>query len=90
MLAAIDLRHYLAEEQQKESQDDSDADKLQPIGTTETHRVGDEVVAEHDDGDVHQVVGYQDGCQRTLGVIPERHDLTIVIIVLVQLAKVGR
>ena len=91
MLAAIDLRHNLAEEQQQERQQHGDTDELQPIGTAEVHRMREEIIAEHDDGDVHQVVGNQNRRQGPLRVVPERQDFPVVIVVaLFQLVQIGR
>ena len=66
MLSTIHLRHDFTKKQQQEGQQHCHTCKLQPPRRTEVHRVAEEISAEHDDGDVHQIVGYQYGSQRTL------------------------
>ena len=66
MLPGIDLWHNLTKEQQQERQQNSNHHKLQPVSRTESEYLCEEIVAEHDDRDVHQIVGNQDGGQRTL------------------------
>ena len=53
--------------------------------------MGKEVVAQHDDGDVHQVVGDENGGQGTLGVFTKGENLTVTLSSsLLQLTQVGR
>ena len=66
MLAAVHLGHNLAEQQQEEGQQHRHAQKLQPPRTTEIDGMAEEIAEEHDNGDVHQIVGDKDGSQRTL------------------------
>ena len=66
VLLTVDFRHNFAKEQQDESQQNGDHEKLQPHGSAEVHDMGEEVVAQHDDGHIHQIVGNQNGSQRAL------------------------
>ena len=44
--------------------------------------MGKEIVAEHDDGDVHQIIGDQDGGQRSLRVFTKCLNLLVSLILL--------
>ena len=63
-LSCVDLRHNLAEQQQQECEQYRDAQEMQPIGIAKVDDMCKEVVAQHDDGDVDQIVGNQDRGQR--------------------------
>ena len=91
MLAAINLGHNLAKEQQQEGEQHRHTDKLQPPRRTEVDGMVEEIGAEHDDGDVYQIVGNQDGGQRALRIFTQRLDADVALrLLLVQLAQVGR
>ena len=77
VLPRIDLGHDFAEEQQEEGEDDGDAEKLEPQCLAEVHHIRKDIVAEHDDGDVDQVVGDKDCSQRALTLFPESLDITV-------------
>ena len=66
MLGGIDLGHDLAKEQQEESQQDGNDEELQPVGRAKVDDMAEEIVTEHDDRHVHQVVGDKNGGQRPL------------------------
>ena len=57
MLSGIDLGHNFSEKQQQEGQQHRHAQELQPPGTAKVDEVVKEVAEEHNDGDVHQIVG---------------------------------
>ena len=92
MLSGIDLGHDFAKQQQEESQQNGNHDELQPIGRTKIDDVTEEIIAEHDDRHVHQVVGNQDGGQCPLRVLAQLRDQSIaVVLLLVKLIQiVGR
>ena len=56
-MGGIDLGHNLAKEEQKESKENGETNELQPIGTSEVDDMCEEIVAEHDNSHIHQVVG---------------------------------
>ena len=58
---------------------------------SEIHKTGKNIVAQHDDRDIHQVVGDEDRSQGTLTVIAELLDLPVIgIAVWIQVIEVGR
>ena len=66
ILSGINLRHNLSEEQKQECKDYRDDKELKPIGfRTKLHDSGKNIVEEHDNGDIHKVIGYQYGSQCT-------------------------
>ena len=88
--AREDLGHDLAEEQQEEGEQDGDADELQPVGFSEIDKVTEDVVAEHDDGHVDEVVGNQDGGQGALAVVAQQLYVLVGSVVLgVELVQVA-
>ena len=89
VLPAVHLRHDFAEEQQQERQQHGDAKELHPCGL-ELHQRGKHIVAKHDDGDVHEVVGYQDGSQRSFTIFSKFfHMLVGGCLLVVDLGQVG-
>ena len=70
-MPAIDFGHDLSEEQQEEGQDDRDTDESQPRRVSEVYDTVEDIIAQHDDGDVDQVVGDENGRQRTFAVLPQ-------------------
>ena len=79
MLGTIHLRHDFTKQQQKEGQQHRHAQKLQPPGSTEVDGVGEEIAEKHDDGDVHKIVGDENGCQRTLRVVMQTLNVNICL-----------
>ena len=65
MLSSIDLWHNLSEKQQHEGEQYGNHDKLQPIGCAKIYHMGKEIVTEHDDGNIHKIVGNENRCQCT-------------------------
>ena len=78
VLSSIDLRHDFAKEQQEERQQNSDEQELQPVGAAEVNDVRDEIVEQHDDGDVHQIVGNQYRRQRPLRILAQLLDFDVL------------
>ena len=76
-LAAEDLGHDLAEEQEEEGEQDGDAEHLEPSGL-EGDEPAKEIVEQHDDHHVDEVVGYQDGSQCALVVVAEHLDALVL------------
>ena len=72
ILTAEHLRHNLAEEQQKERQQHGYAQKLQPHSVAKVDELSKDIIAQHDDGHVNEVVGNENGCQRALTVITQQ------------------
>ena len=66
MLSAIDLRHDLAKQQEQERQQDGDDKELKSDSRTKPDHMVEEIITEHNDGDIDHIVGDQNGCQRTL------------------------
>ena len=66
LVGGIHLWHYLSEKKQKECEQYSQAYKLQPISPTEIHYMGKEVVAEHNDGNIYQIVDDENRGKRAL------------------------
>ena len=90
LLTSVYLWHNLAKEQDKESENDGNAQEFNPIGTTEIDNLRKEIVAEHDDGDIDQIVGNQYGGQCALGISPKLQYLTVTFSALfLQLAQIG-
>ena len=73
-LPGIDLWHYLAKEQQEEGQQHRNAQELQPPRMSEVDSMVEEVSTKHDNGDVDQVVGNEDGGQRPFRLLTQLHD----------------
>ena len=71
VLPAVDFGHDFSEEQQEKSQDDRDTDESQPRRVSEVYDTVEDIIAQHDNGDVDQVVGDEDGGQRTFAVLPQ-------------------
>jgi len=89
VLAAVDLGHDLAEEEQEEREQDGDDEELEPDGITEVDGMADEIVAEHDDGHVHQVVGDEDRGQQSLGILTKCEDVAVALrVALLQLVDI--
>ena len=92
MLSAIDFGHDLAKKKQEERKQHRDTHKLEPLGRAKVYHAGKEIVAQHDDGHVDQVVGNENGGQRTLALRLQTLDdgiaLTLLRVKLVQV--VGR
>ena len=68
-MGGIHLGHYLTEKQEEEGEEDGDAQELQPICTTEVDDMGKEIVTEHDDGYIHQVIGDEDSGKSEIRII---------------------
>ena len=82
LLASIHLRHNLAKEQQEEGEQNGNEQELQPPGIAKINGVAEEIGEQHNDGDIDQVVGYQDGSQRTLRLVTQLLNLIICLIFL--------
>ena len=77
-MPAQHLGHYLAEEQQEEREENGNDEELQPISLwPEMHDVGKDIVEKHDDGDIHKVVGDENGGQRSLRVFSQHVDVLV-------------
>ena len=91
VLSGIDLRHDFAEKQQEERQQNGDEQELQPIRPAKVNDMRDEIVEQHDDGDVHQIVGNQYRRQRPLRILAQLFDLDVFgstfFVELVQIAR---
>ncbi len=67
ILPAVDLWHNLTEEQKDESEQHRDAEELHPW-LPKLYQLTKDIVAQHDNRDVDQVVRNENGGQRALGV----------------------
>ena len=89
MLTAVNLRHDLTKEQEQKRQQNGDDDELQPLGISEVYPTAEEVVAEHDDGDVDHVVTDEDRGESPFGVSAQETDFPVgFVFFLVQLIQV--
>ena len=89
-LTTVYLRHNLTEEQQHERKKNRNDNKFQPCHL-ELHQRTKDVIAKHDDGNVHKVVGNQDGCQRPFRVVAQLFYPCITrILICIQLFQVLR
>ena len=77
LVGGIHLGHNLAEKKQKECEQYRQTYKLQPISPSEIHDMGKEIVAEHDDGNVHQIVGDEDSGKCALRILSEANHLAV-------------
>ena len=86
---AVDLWHDLAEEKQEEGEKNGYHQEVEPL-CLELHERAKDEVAEHDYGDVDQVVGYQDCGKRALGVVAQPADALVArVLVWIKLVEVG-
>ena len=68
MLRRINFRHDFAKKQQQESKDNCDYQELQNNRSSEIDYPCKEEIAEHNDGNVHKIIGNEDGCQQSFGI----------------------
>ena len=82
VLPPIHLWHDFAKEQQEEREDDGDAKELEPCCVAKVYGTFEDKIAQHDDGDVDQVVGDQDGSERALTILPKNLNTLVGSVVL--------
>ncbi len=91
VLTGEDLWHYFAEKQEQEGKQHRDAKEFQPICVAEIYQFAEHIVAEHDYGDVHEIVCHKNGGKRALAVFTQNIYVCVLCIVLrVHLVKVRR
>ena len=88
--ARIDLRHYLAKEQQEECEQHRGYEELQPVRAAEVCHLCYDIVQQHDDCHVDKVIGDKDCCQCALRIFPEHYNLSVLIATLVECGEVFR
>gem|GEM_PF-5791859 len=84
ILATIHLRHNLAKKQEQESKENRDNQELQPIClVTKMNNACKNIVQQHDDGDVDEIIGNQNRCQRTFRVFTQHLNFSVGIRLLI-------
>ena len=91
MLGTVNLGGNFSKEEQQEREQHRHEEELHPLGRAEIHQLHKEIVEQHDNGHVHQIVADQDGGQQTLVVVAQVQDFGIRgVFTVLHLIKVGR